>query len=292
MKYASTLLLFLICNLTVCSQTILKYDLEVGDIFTVEQNAEQTIIQNIDGATHELKNKLSGTLEFEVVKANEDNYEIDFLFKDLNLLVNSSIQGELMNVKAKEVNENDMQSQIFNSLLHTPVRIILSYTGDILEVTGGDSLVNKMVNASGLEDDFSKNMMKNGLQKEFGSEALSNSYKQLTYFYSDSIVSVGDSWKNEYTGKLIAKNTWTLNATGLTTLISGKADVVMSTSESGTEMNLKGIQNTRIEADSKTGFIKKMTVEGEAEGISTMSPLGVQEIPTTITSTITYTLIK
>ena len=41
----------------------------------------------------------------------------------------------------------------------------LAKNGDIIEVQGGDSLVNKMANASGLEDEFSLNMMKKVLGK-------------------------------------------------------------------------------------------------------------------------------
>ncbi len=291
MKHPIYLLLFLCFHSTVFSQTTLEYNLKIGDVFTVEQKAHQSIIQEIDGASHEITNDLSGILEFLVVKENENSYEIAFTFKDLNLLMKSSIQGEIMNVQAKDVTKGDMQSEIFNSLLDTPVQLILSKTGDILEVTGGDSLVTKMTDASGIEDDFSKNMMKQGLKKEFGSEALSNSYKQLTYFYSDSLVNIGDSWKNEYNGKLSAKNTWTLNEISDNVLISGEADVIMSTDESGTKMNLNGTQSTQIIANPETGFIINMTVTGEAKGISTMSQLGVLEIPTTINSTITYTLI-
>ncbi len=293
MKHAITLFLLLLCNLSLFAQTTLEYKLNVGDAFIVHQNAHQTIVQEIDGATHELTNEMNGVLEFKVVEERDSTYKIALAFKDLNLLMNSSIQGELMNVKAKEVSEEDMQSQIFNSLLDTPVQLILSKTGDILEVNGGDSLVTKMANASGLEDDFSKNMMKKGLEKEFGSEALSNSYKQLTYFYNDSIVNVGDTWQNEYYGKLNAKNTWTLKAiTDTNATISGIADVIMEANESGTVMNLTGTQTTEIQTDIASGFIIKMIVEGQSEGASTIAQLGDQKIPTTITSKITYELIK
>lgn len=293
MKLAITLFLFVLSNLSLFAQTTLEYKLNVGDAFVIQQNAHQTIVQEIDGATHELINDMNGVLEFKVVAERDSTYEIALTFKDLNLLMNSSIQGELMNVQAKQVSEGDMQSQIFNSLLDTPVQLILSKSGDILEVNGGDSLVTKMANASGLEDDFSKNMMKKGLEKEFGSEALSNSYKQLTYFYSDSLVNIGDTWQNEYSGKLNAKNTWTLKAIdSANATINGIADVIMEANESGTVMNLTGKQTTEIQTDIESGFIMKMTVQGQSEGVSTMAQLGDQKIPTTITSKITYELIK
>ena len=293
MKYAVSLALFVLCCTSIFAQTTLEYKLEVGEVFVIQQNAKQTITQELDGATHELTNEMNGTLEFEVLKENDSTYVVGLTFKDLNLLMNSSIQGELMNVKAREVTEGDTQSQIFNSLLNTPVQLILAKTGNILEVHGGDSLVTKMANASGIEDEFSKNIMKKGLEKEFGSAALSDSYKQMTFIYSDSLVNVGDSWKNEYSGKLNAHNTWTLkDITETQATIIGEAEVEMKTSESGTIMNLSGIQTTEVQTDLASGFLIKMTVTGESKGTSTMTQLGDQVIPITITSTITYELIK
>jgi hypothetical protein len=271
----------------------MQYNLSLGDVFTIKQDANQIITQEIDGATHEITNTLHGILEFRVKGDDNNTYHIDVMFKDLNLKMTSSIQGELMNVKAKDFEENDAQSKIFNSLLDVPIQIILARTGDILEVNGGDSLVSIMAKVSGLEDDFSLNMMKKSLEKEFGSEALSNSYKQLTFLYPGSPIEVGDSWKNEYAGKLQAQNTWTLNAISEAGVnIEGKALVLMDVVEPSSTMKLNGTQNSSVIADITTGFVKKMTVHGLAEGYTTMTQMGDQEIPTIIESTIIYELIE
>ena len=292
MKHTVTLLVFIFCS-SVWGQSVLKYNLNTGDTFRVKQSAEQIITQELEGASHVLTNTLDGILEFTVKGAYDDSYRVALKFKDLNLLMTSSIQGEVMNVRAKKVTEEDMQSKIFNSLLEQPVEMVLSKTGAILEVIGGDSLVNRMANASGLEDDFSKNMMKKSLEEEFGSEALSNSYEQMTFIYSENKVMVGDTWKNTYTGKLNTQNTWTLNAIEEeNTIISGNATIAMNFKELTTTMNLNGTQNTELTANHKNGFIKLMKVVSEATGVSTMTQLEDQEIPTTITSTITYELIE
>ncbi|MUH36365.1 hypothetical protein D9O36_10990 [Zobellia amurskyensis] len=286
-------ILFIVLSSTVSlAQTQLEYKLKKNAVFTVKQNAKQIITQELDGASHILTNKIDGVLEFKVLEVRDTTYQIALKFKDLNLNMTSSIQGELMDVHAQEVNKNDMQSQIFNSLLNRPVNIILAKTGDILEVKGGDSLVVKMAEASGLEDEFSLNMMKKSLQKEFGSEALSNSYKQMTFIYPSKKVKVADTWKNQYSGKLQADNTWTLKAiTADTANITGSAKVTINVTEAATTMKLAGTQKTNITTSAITGFIRKMTVEGVSKGSSTMTQMGDQEIPTTIESSITYELL-
>ncbi len=293
MKKISYLLVYLLINTTLLGQSRIQYNLSLDDVFTIKQDANQIITQEIDGATHEITNMLQGILEFRVKGDTNNTYAINVMFKDLNLKMTSSIQGELMNVKAKDFEEDDAQSKIFNSLLDVPIQIILARTGDILEVSGGDSLVSIMAKASGLEDEFSLNMMKKSLEKEFGSEALSNSYKQLTFLYPDTSIEVGDSWKNEYTGKLQAQNTWTLNEiTEASANIEGKALVVMDVVEPSSTMKLNGTQNSSVITDITTGFVKKMTVHGLAEGFTTLTQMGDQEIPTTIKSTIIYELIE
>ncbi|HLT51776.1 MAG TPA: DUF6263 family protein, partial [Arenibacter sp.] len=209
-------------------QTTLGYHLKKGEVFKVKQMAEQIITQELDGTSHVITNQIDGVLEFKVLGEVAEGYEIALTFKDLNLIMTSSLQGELMNVRATEVVEGDMQSKIFNTILNNPVKMVLAKTGDILRVSGGDSLVNKMTDASGLEDEFSINLMKRSLSKEFGSEALSNSYKQMTFIYPDKKVKVNDQWENAYTGKLRTANIWTLKGiTDHRTTITGKATVIM-----------------------------------------------------------------
>ncbi len=271
----------------------MQYKLSPGDVFTIKQDANQIITQEIDGATHEITNTLQGIMEFRVKGDNNTVYHIDVMFKDLNLKMTSSIQGELMNIRARDYEEDDAQSKIFNSLLDVPIQITLARTGDILEVSGGDSLVSKMANASGMKDDFSLNMMKKSLENDFGSEALSSSYEQLTYLYPNAPIEVGDSWNNEYTGKLQAQNTWTLNEiTTESAKIDGKALVIMDIVEASSTMKLNGTQDSSVITDITTGFVKKMTVRGLAEGYTTMTQMGNIEIPTSIESTIIYELIE
>ncbi|WP_297702716.1 DUF6263 family protein [uncultured Eudoraea sp.] len=293
MKKLSYLLIYLFINTTLFGQSTMQYNLSLGDVFTIKQDANQIITQEIDGATHEITNTLQGIMEFRVKGDNNNTYAIDVMFKDLNLKITSSIQGELIDVNAKNFQKDDAQSKIFNSLLDVPIQIILARTGDVLEVNGGDSLVSKMANASGLEDEFSINMMKKSLEKEFGSEALADSYEQLTFIYPATPIEVGDSWKNEYAGKLQAQNTWTLNEiTEASANIEGKALVVMDVVEPASTMKLNGTQNSSVITDIMTGFVKKMTVHGLAEGYTTMTQTGDQEIPTSIKSTIIYELIE
>ncbi|MCE2611837.1 DUF6263 family protein [Flavobacteriaceae bacterium D16] len=293
MKSVLIFVSFLLLSTAVVSQTNLQYNLREGEVYKIRQQARQMIFQEMDGAVHELTNEISGLLEFHVIKERDSTFEVDLFFRDLNLVMTSSIQGELMNVNAREVKEGDLQSKVFNSLLNEPVHMILSKNGDILEVTGGDSLVAKMSGASGISDEFTLNMMKKSLEQEFGSEALSNSYEQMTFIYPSKPVSVGEIWKNEYQGKLSARNSWLLEAVSdSSATIKGEAEISMDISEPVSTMKLDGSQSTWIETDLLSGFIVSMKVEGSSQGVTIMAQLGNAEIPTKIQSVTTYELIQ
>jgi hypothetical protein len=273
-------------------QETLRYRLEKGDLFTVEQQAEQQITQKMDQSDHRMTNRISAVLQFRVVGKSESSYLLDFEFKDLVFSINSNIQGELLNIRAQELDETDVQSRLFNSLLNTPIRMELSTRGEILGVQGGDSLVSRMLASTGLEDGFTKSLMQKSLEQEYGSQALARSYEQMTYIYPARPVQVGDRWKNTFGGKLEASNTWILDSLlADRAVISGESVIRMKTQDSGTSMVLEGTQQTHIRTDRKSGFISQMTVESTADGTSTMVQTGALEIPTHISTHITYTLI-
>ena len=286
-------LLFLLLSIHLWGQSSLYYSLNEGEKFLIEQVAEQLITQHIEGQVHEMENKISGLMEFNVAKVEEDQYELEMLFRNLSMQMTSSQQGELMNVKASEVVEGDIQSKIFNSLLNVPISLILTKSGNVLEVNGVDSLIVRMTNASGLEDADSRNMLMQSLRNEFGSEALSNSFEQMTYFYPEQHDTIPSTWANEYTGKLSAKNSWTLEkTTDSLNLITGLADIVLNINEGGTSMLLNGKQQTSISTDISSGFLQDMSVDGIAEGTAMTQYSGDLEIPTTVRSHTTYKLIR
>ncbi len=274
------------------AQHSLGYQLEKGDVFTVEQRSRQWITQQMDSTSHELENRITALLEFRVLGIQEEGYLLEFAFRDLFFRIESNIQGELLNIRARELDESDLQSRVFNSILDVPIQMLLNRNGNIVEVTGGDSLVSRMIASTGLEEGFTKSLMEKTLRQQYGSEALAASFEQMTFFYPQRQVAVGQQWTNRYQGKLEAVNTWTLDSLNSDrTAISGEAGIRMAEQNAGMKMDLKGTQQTQICAERKSGFIREMTVDSEAEGVSTMSQTGDLEIPTHIRTHLSYTLI-
>jgi hypothetical protein len=102
----------------------------------------------------------------------------------------------------------------------------------------------------------------------------------------------GDQWSNKFDGKFEASTLWTLDSLNTeSAFISGKAKIVIKTDEPSNSMRLKGEQETTVVTDTSNGFMREMTVQSRAEGVSTSAQMGDVEIPTVIKSNVTYRLI-
>jgi len=287
-----TSILLLIC-FTVAGQNTLGYRLESGNTFRIEQHALQDITQELETGTQVITNDIKSIMEFTITGKEDTLYLIDVEFKDLKMFMSSDLYGELMNVDTSIPKENDIQSKIFQSLIGQKVSFKMTERGKIHEVNGGDQLIENMVDAAGFEDDFTRDMLSASLRKDFGSEALSKSYEQMTFFYPTQAVEVGDSWTTQFEGKLASKNTWTLSAMSeVASEINGSAETVLSIKDDQTTMELSGSQNSVIIVDPMTGLFRKMEINGEYNGFSIVKQLGDQEIPTKIEMRLSYQLIQ
>ncbi|NND16842.1 MAG: hypothetical protein HKN89_11040 [Eudoraea sp.] len=285
--------ILLLISFAIFGQSTLGYKLESGNSFIIQQHALQDITQELETGTQVITNDIKSIMEFTITAREDSIFFIDVEFKELKMLMSSDIYGQLMNVDTSVPKENDVQSKIFQSLIGLKVSIKMTTAGEIIEVNGGDQLIENMVNAAGFEDDFTRDMLSASLKKDFGSEALSKSYEQMTFFYPQEAVEVGDSWKTEFDGKLASTNTWTLaNMDSQQSEISGTADAILSVKDDQTTMELTGSQNSIIIIDPMTGLFRTMEVQGEYQGYSIVKQLGDQEIPTKIVMNLSYQLIQ
>lgn len=270
----------------------LGYTLQEKDTFLIKQTGNQEMVMEIEASKQIITNDTEALFLMEVNSFDGEVYTIDFEFKDFAIKSSSNIQGILMDVRASQPVEGDMMSTIFSGLLGPRLQIQLRTTGKILAVTGTDALIDKMMATVGELDEFTTNLMKKSLEKEFSSESLAQSFEQMTYFYGEAPVSIGDTWNSEFSGKINAKNEWKLEKADDTMVsISGTANITMKTNEAALNMDLQGNQETLIQASKVTGIVQKMMVSGSGKGISTMAQAKGVEIPTTLKQTITYELI-
>ncbi len=274
------------------AQELSGYSLRKGDVFTVEQRSEQTVYQELGETGHELTNRLTAILEFQVREVRDSTFVLEMRFRDLFFRIESSSQGQLLNVRAREPGKTDLRSRMFRHLIDVPVTMEITRSGEVRSVAGGDALVDGMLAGSGLNTGVERTALRESLLADYSSEALAASFEQLTYFYPDRTVLPGGQWKNRYEGKLQAANTWTLDTVaGGSASISGHATILLKEHSDSSGSALKGKQEMLVETEAGSGFVSKMVVSGEASGQTPMGAPGTALVPTRIHMKSTYTLI-
>jgi len=291
MKYRVIIFLFLTCGMTV-AQKKLEYNLSVGDNFTVQQEAKQVITQDLNGVDQIIENDLMGVMHFKVVDKTNDSYTLEMTFKRLKMLMSSPTLGELSNSDTESADSSDVANMLFKGILNIPVTMVMDKTGKIKSVTGGDKLIANMFTSAGIDQPEIIAESKKQMEKQFGSAALSNSFEQMTYFYTSTAVAVGDEWTNSFSGDLSAKNSWSLmEVTNDALKIKGKASTTMSSIDENIIMTLSGSQQTTINADPSNGWFREIIVTGENSG-NTLFQAQNMTIPTIVKSTITYKILN
>ncbi|WP_340076858.1 DUF6263 family protein [Leptobacterium sp. I13] len=288
-----SIVVFLVFSHTIAAQGVLQYNLKKDDTFKIYQHANQLITQDINGMIQEVTNDFSGIIQLVVSDTSKNGYIIEMTYLDLKLKMSSNLEGLLMDVNAKDTIRNSIETKMFNAMLNHPVVINMAKTGDILSVTKADKLIDRMLDATDIEDEFTLSVMRASLETNYSSDSLSESFKQMTYFYSGQTIAVNDSWTNTYTGKLATENIWQLKSWNKEEAsLTASADAIMKTEQMGVSMHLTGQQKTAVTIDATSGFLNEMTVEGTFNGNSVIALIGDDEIPTTITSKTTFQRIK
>ncbi|MDT0557249.1 DUF6263 family protein [Ichthyenterobacterium sp. W332] len=296
MKTITTSLLLcivLMCN-TIHAQSVLQYNLSLGDTYTIQQSAEQDITQDMNGSKHDMRNEINASYIFTVKAVNDSLITMDFRFDSFKMKSTSNLMGELISVNTKDsISDDDIEGKIFSGLTKSTLTMTMYKNGKIKELSGTEELIMKMVEGAGDFDEFTKELMKESMKGEFGNESLVESFEQMTYIYSKDKVSIGDTWTNRFRGDLSAENVWTLMSMDDTkNTISGKSDVMFNTEEDTITMKLSGTMDSNLSVNSNTGFIDEMTTSSTAKGISVLKQMNNLEVPTTIISNVSYKITK
>lgn len=291
MKYY--LLLFitvLMANTSVViAQYELDYELSVGDEFLLEQIAVQDMEMNMETFTQLVTNEIIGVYTFKVTEITNEGYMIDSAFKSFSMKSSSNGMILMEASTTAPVADDDIMSKMFKGLVDKTIQIHMDKNGKIISLEGTDELINAMIDNADVEDELTRGMMKEGMKGEFGNESLSKSFEQITYLFADKDLEIGDSWNNQYSGTLEADNTFTLKRYSNEGIeITGEALVKLKSDDNDIKMLLSGTQETSATLDTKTRFLRAATITQKAAGVSTLKNMGGQEIPTKITSTITY----
>ncbi|WP_103070500.1 DUF6263 family protein [Aquimarina sediminis] len=294
MKKQAIFIFLLLLFFTGFSQTKLQYNLTTGDSFSLHQDAEQIITQDISGNKQIIINKISADISFLVTKEESDLLYIELKYKTFKMKINSPTLGDLMNIDTSiNPKPNDIQGLIFQGLINSPITIVMQKNGKINALEGADSLFDSMIKSANITDPATIKKIRATLNKQWGNKELIASFEQMTFIYDANKGIIGDIWENEYIGKMKSKNKWEITTiNNESTTVTGIADVEMSNTDDNVTIIVTGSQKSEIIVNNKTGVLKEGITEGICKGHTLIPAMGDTKIPTSIEFKNNYKTIK
>ncbi len=275
------------CN----AQETLGYSLTKGDVFKIQQEVKKQIVSTVEDTSQEVSNTMGGLMKITVLEAKSDMYTLSLEYLRFKMISESNTTGVLLDVDTQDNPDDDLMNEAFRGLLHIPIIFTMDSQGKVCGVSGSEKLIRNILKGfdAFLPPD-SIDQLEQDLTKDFGAKALAASLEQMTFFYPNNKIKVGECWQNNYSGEFSSENTWKLIDTipsGY--LIKGEGPVTVKNDDHDISVSLKGIQKTTIVCDPDSGFINKMIVEQRSEGTSVFKGMDSDiTSPTILKSKITY----
>jgi hypothetical protein len=292
MKMKLMLLLFLFSpyGLNAADKLTLKLNLEPEQIYIYTMDVNQTRIQTVDGEKQSLSQEMLEVWNYYVIKHERSgDMNLKLTYKRVKVSQNYDDQNTAFDSdNPPEYLDPSMKG--LSTMPGTVLMVRMTSDGKVAKIEGVDAMLDKMIAAMALPDSGQKKAVIADLRKQWGTEALKQSIEQITSFYPESPIVVGDKWNNSFditSGGLpmhiSSQYTYNSDSSGIA-IIDAASDISSDSASSAVKMGLltmayqiNGTQTGTIEVDEVTGLPSKSKLDMHYDGTVTVS--GVPDEP-------------
>jgi hypothetical protein len=252
----------------------LKYNLVIGDTYSLNQINAQTIHQDVSGMSIDMNVTSGGLMKFTITKIEAGNIHMNVAYQTLMMKMESSMMN--MSYDSREpIDEQNPLHQSMSTMVGEEFELVMSPSGKVLSVTGFERIVKKMSEKLGNEQ--MANQMAGSLQQQFGDEAMQYNIEAITAIFPDKEVAIGESWTISGTiksGMVLNYNTvYTLDGvkdgkwliTGKSKLVSDK-NIPVEANGMTQHFALEGDASYTIDLEAKSGWLNTNTINQNMEG--------------------------
>lgn len=275
-------MLLLACTLfataSVWAQKVdMKYDLQVGNEYTMTQNINMLISQDVMGMSTDMTNDMKYVMSYKVKSFDGSVYDIEVAYKSLATESYSPYGSSKVD---SESEGDDVMSRMFRNLKDSSFGLKMDIKGEVTEVYGLDAMIEKLSS----DPSFSaqeKALVREQFKASFGEESFRQSMSMSTALPKNP-VAVGDKWdtttrvmnngiemiintKYEYAG--ISDGMWVIKGTST---IATPAGAKMSTQGMDMDLNFKGTMTSEMKYNTKTGWISTGNTTQDVNGTMSM----------------------
>ncbi|MFO8021265.1 MAG: DUF6263 family protein [Perlabentimonas sp.] len=290
----------------VASGVNFKLNLKKGEVTKYRATNNQVITQTMGGNKQEVKQNQIYEYELSALgKDDQGNFNTTITFTRVAIDINA--QGMNMAFDSDEDESsaaNNPQLMGFAALVDKSLNAKFSPSGEVVEVSGVDKMIDDMVAEVAADNEGMKAQMKQTMQQSFNQESLKQMFGGSFIEFPAKSLKKGDTW----TENLSIVNQFTLNVVNNYTLksVSGnKAHLDISSTlstEPGNKSNMQGMevtynlfgtQNGEIIVEVETGKILGSEIEQSISGNFLADMAGQEmDVPMSISSKMKVEIIE
>jgi hypothetical protein len=276
------LILFLLLPSFISSDsTQLAYRFLPGQVFRLNEHSSQLIKQSMMGKEQVTNSETHIDYIFKVISGSREEYLLDMEMDSIWFKMN--ISGEI--VQGSSMRNQPKPGILARSLMEISkkhLKVHLSGQGDVLSVTGADTLFHSVINEYKQIPEQVRTALMEALDQRFGNETFQLELQNILYIYSPKSVKPGGHWQIEVPLAAglpgITHNSWMLNeATDNRLNISCIGKITEPSKNDFDRMNgmlmkyeLKGTRTASCQVDPQSGWIYSAKIKEDISGLVRM----------------------
>jgi hypothetical protein len=172
----------------------LALNLKQDSTYYLTTNANLTFIQDFPGQRQVVTTLINARVSHKVTAIRDSVYEMQVEYKKLGMHL--EVGGKTMGFSSDDSLTSNPASKIIAAMLNKPFTIIITKSGNVLEVKNIDNLYKEMFKALPQLSDAQKAQFKNQMQQSFGEKAIKTNFQDAFTVLPCRSVGIGELWQN------------------------------------------------------------------------------------------------
>jgi hypothetical protein len=173
----------------------LRLNLETGDTYTMETITDQVINQVINGMEQEILQKTGYVHRYEVMGRAGENYRLQVTYEAI--VYEQETGGRKISYDSRDsAAQVPMQAKGFAGLVDESFEMVLSPTGELVELSGMDQMIDKVVANMELPEAV-RAQVRTMLEDQMGNQSMKSNMAQAMAFFPEQPVDPGDTWSSQ-----------------------------------------------------------------------------------------------
>ncbi len=256
----------------------LSLNLKAGSSYLCVMELNQDVTQTTGGHDQALKQELLMSWRYDVIGRNDDgDIDIKLTYTRIKVKQDFGFQSsEYDSDSPPDYIEPSMKG--YGAIVGSELGIKMGSKGDVIDLQGVESMLDKMIEDLDLPDSPDKEEMIAAMRGQFGEDALRQALEQITGFYPESAVKPEDRWTSEklvstgFPMKVVDNYTLRSRKNGVAS-IEISSVITSSPDSEGVQMgpvrifyDIAGSHSGLIEVDESTGLPVRSEIDMSLSG--------------------------